>query len=70
MYHINQKHPHSKDADPEILLPDISEEIHPVKSHSVDAGSVKKAMLKTEGVAGFSGLDADSWIEDLDIKSV
>ena len=65
LYHINQKHPHSKDADPEVLLPDISEEIHPIKSHSIDVGSVKKAILKTKGVAGSSGLDADRWKRNL-----
>ena len=54
---IKQKHPHGKDADPEILLPNILEEIHPIKSHSIDAESVKKAILKTKVAVGSSGLD-------------
>ena len=59
MYQIIQKHPHGKDAHPEVLLPDIPEEIHPSKFHSIDAESIKKAILKTKGAAGTSGLDAD-----------
>ena len=43
---IKQKCPHGKDADPEVLLPDIPEEIHQIKFHSSDAESVKKAILK------------------------
>ena len=58
LYQIKQKHPHGKDADPEVLLP---EEIHPIKFHSIDAERVKKAILKTKGAAGSSGLDADDW---------
>ena len=29
--------------------------------HAIDAESVKKAILKTKGAAGPSGLDADGW---------
>ena len=61
MHQIKQKHPHNKDAHPEVLLPDIPEEIHYVKFHSIDAESVKKVILKTKGAAGPSGLDADGW---------
>ena len=61
LHQIKQKHPHGKDAHPEVLLPDIPEEIHPIKFHSIDAESVKKAILKTKGAAGPSGLDADGW---------
>ena len=61
LYQMKQKHPHGKVADPEILLPDIPEEIHPIKIHSIDAESVKKAIIKTKGAAGPSGLDADGW---------
>ena len=61
MPQINQKHPHGKDTHLEVLLPDIPEEIHPFKFHSIDAESVKKAMLRTKGAAGPSGHDADGW---------
>ena len=61
LHQIKQKHLHGKDAHPEVLLPDIPEEIHPIKFHSIDAESVKKAILKTEGAAGSSGLNADGW---------
>ena len=43
------------------MLPDIPEKIHPIKFHSIDAESVKKAMLRTKGAAGPSGHDADGW---------
>ena len=56
LYQMNEKHPHSKDADPEFLL---SEKVHPIKLHSIDAESVKKAILKTKGAAVPSALDTD-----------
>ena len=43
------------------MLPDILEEIDPIKFHSLDAESVKKVILETKGAAGPSGLDADGW---------
>ena len=61
LHQIKQNHPHGKDVHSEVLLPDIPEEIHPIKFHSIDAESVKKAILKTKGAAGPSGLDADGW---------
>lgn len=44
------------------LLPDKPEEVHPIKFASFDAGSIRKATLKTRGVAGPSGLDAEGWM--------
>ena len=61
LHHIKQEHSHGKDAHPEVLLRDIPEEIRPMKFYSIDAESVKKAVLKTKSVAGPSGLDADGW---------
>ena len=43
------------------MLPDIPEEIHPIKFHSSDAESVMKAVLKTKDATGSSGLDGDGW---------
>ena len=56
---MKQKHLYGKDAAPEVLLPDISEEINPINIHSINAESVKKTILKTKGAARPSGLDAD-----------
>ena len=61
LYQINHKHLHGKDTDTEVLLPDIPEEIHPIKFHCILAESVKKAILKTKGATGPFGLDADGW---------
>ena len=58
---LKQKHPQIRDADPEIMLPDKPEEIHPIKFDSIDAENVRKAALKTRGGAGPSGFDADDW---------
>ena len=58
---IKQKHPHVKGADPEVLLPDIPEEIDPIKFHLIDTKSVKKAIFKTRGAAGPSDIDTDGW---------
>ena len=59
---MKQKHPHGKIVDPGVLLPDIPEEIHPIKLYSINAESVKKAILKTKSAAGPSGLDVDSCV--------
>ena len=45
VHQIKQKHAHGKDAHLKVLLPDIPEEIHPIKFHPIDAESVKKAIL-------------------------
>ena len=37
LHQIKQKHTHGKDGRPEVLLPGILEEIHPIKFHSIDA---------------------------------
>ena len=58
---LKQKHPQRRDADPEIMLPDKPEEIHPIKFDSINAENVRKAALKTRGGARPSGLDADGW---------
>ena len=42
---MKQKHPHGKVVDPEVLLPDILEEIQTIKLHSIDPENVKKAIL-------------------------
>ena len=66
---MKQKHPHSKVADLDVLLPGIPEKIHPIKTHSIDAGSVKKAILKTKGVTRPSALDAAGWKRILTSRS-
>ena len=53
---LKQKHPQTRDAYPEIMLPDKPEEIHPIKFDSIDAENVRKAALKTRGGAGPSGI--------------
>ena len=45
--------------DRPLMLPDIPEEIHPVKLDVIDAELVRKAAIKTRGGSGPSGLAAD-----------
>ena len=42
---MKQKHKHGKDAGAEVLIPDLPEEIYPIKFHLIDAESVKKDYL-------------------------
>ena len=58
---LKQKHVQRRAANPEIMLPDKPEEIHPIEFDSIDAENVRKAALKTRVTAGPSGLDADGW---------
>ena len=58
---LKQKHPPRCNGDPEVLLPEKSEEVHPIKFASIDAESVTKTTRKTRGGAGPSGLDAEGW---------
>ena len=58
---MKQKHKHGKDTGAEVLIPDLPEEIYPIKFHLIDAESVKKALLTFKGEAGFFGPDADGW---------
>ena len=44
---LKQKHPQRRDADPETMLLDKPEEIHPIKFDSIDAKNVRMAALKT-----------------------
>ena len=47
---LKQKHPQRRDADPEIMLPDKPEKIHPIKFDSIVAENVRKAALSKRGV--------------------
>lgn len=48
-------------VDPEVLLPDKTEEVHPIRFASVDAERVRKAAPKTGRGAGSSESDTESW---------
>ena len=56
---LKQKHPRSAPSTEEVLLPDQLESIHQIKYESIDPDAVRKAVLKTKGGSGPSGMDAD-----------
>jgi len=58
---LRQKHPSKQEASCSVLLPDNPEDIHPIQFESIDGDIVRKAVTKTRGGSGPSGLDADGW---------
>ena len=61
LHEVKQKHPHGKDAQPKVVLPNLPEKVYPIIFVSIDVESVKKEIFKTKGAAGPSGLDGDGW---------
>lgn len=58
---LNQKHPQGKAANFNVVLPDTSQEVHPITLERVDADMVTRAVVRTRGRARPSGMDADGW---------
>ena len=58
---LRLKHPDPQDAHESVMLSDLPERIHPVKFEVIDAEMIRKAVMKTRGAYGPSGLDADGW---------
>ena len=57
--HLKLKHPQPKKVDKNALLSDIPKKIHPVKFESIDVELVRKAVTKTMGGSGPSGMDVN-----------
>jgi len=66
---LAQKHPLSKPASPEILLPDEPKPAHPVIFESLTAENIRTAVTRTKGVSGPSNMDSDGWRRMLLSKS-
>ena len=58
---LKQKHPKVSKASEEVLLPDIPEIVHQMKFENITEDTVRKAIMKTKGGSGPSGMDADGW---------
>ena len=58
---LKRKHPQGKEAELDVLLTDIPEQVYPIKFYAIYADSVKRAAVITRGGAGPSGLDTDGW---------
>ena len=55
---LKQKYPSSHNSDPEVLLSNNPEKVHPIKFVSIDSESVT---LKRRAGAGPSGIVDDGW---------
>ena len=58
---LELKHPDAREASPDVMLADPVRQIHPVVFEDIDDALVLKAVMKTKGGSGPSGLDADGW---------
>ena len=58
---LRLKHSDPNDPHESVMFWGVPERIHPVKFEVIDAETIKKAGMKTEGGSGLSGLDADCW---------
>ena len=54
-----QKHSDSKTASQDILLNGLLQNIHPIKSQSIDEEMIRKIVIRTKGGSGPSGMDAN-----------
>ena len=58
---LELKHPDAREASPDVMLAGPVRQIHPVVFEDIDEALVLKAVMKTKGGSGPSGLDADGW---------
>ena len=58
---LKQKHPQGVDPAKDILLPNETEVIHPIKFESINSELIRKVAIKARGGAGPSDIDADGW---------
>ena len=58
---LQEKHPKSSIAEPEILLPRNSEDPEPVIFEEIDGTSVYKVAEQIQGSGGPTLIDADGW---------
>lgn len=58
---LRSKHPPGQPADPDIVIPDVPPDVHPVIFDPINATLIRSTALRTRGAAGPSGLDAYAW---------
>ena len=56
-----QKHRKGKMASQDIFLNAPLQNIHPIKFQSIEEEMIRKVAIRTKGVSGPSGMDADGW---------
>ena len=58
---LSQKHPEEKTPSNNILLPDTTVQVHPIRFEEINSESIRQSELRSKGGAGPSGLDSDGW---------
>ena len=58
---LKSKHPPGLPADPDVVIPEVPPDVHPVVFDPIDASLIRSISLRTRGAAGPSGLDAYAW---------
>ena len=58
---LKQKHPKPSRPHERVLLPDKPKHVHPVIFENLTADKIRRAMIKTTGGSGPSGMDSDGW---------
>ena len=66
---LQKKHPHAKDANNDILLPQTENEPEPVIYEAIDGTAVYNAAKQIQGSGGPTLIDADGWRHILCSKS-
>ena len=58
---LKEKHLKSINANNEVLLTGIPQDVHPIMFASIDEEMIRKAAIKTKGRSGPLAMDADGW---------
>ena len=58
---LKEKHPKSKNANNDVLLTSVPQDVHPIMFAGIDEEMIRKAAIKTKGGSGPSAMDANGW---------
>ena len=56
---LKEKHPKSKNANNDVLLTGVPQDVHPIIFAGINEEIIRKAAIKTKGGSGPSAMDAD-----------
>ena len=58
---LKEKLPKSKNANNDVLLTGVPQDVYPIMFASIDEEMIRRAAIKTKGGSGPSAMDADGW---------